>query len=535
MGQKVNPISLRLEKTNRRFDSCWYDDYNYTSLLLQDLQIKLYLKTVLNQINYPEGRVLIENLPKKGNIHYFYNNPSVSRKKKNTLFQLQNSNYNKKNTKKYKEQSFFHFPEQYPSNQTHLRDTLYGKFTIAQQTLEEWKNSVTLLLHSYKTKDTYEKVDTNKTLGENAPLKRYNQTKLLELRKPYESLKSIAQTKIPSIQTDTKNGYSKIKKIMALTSETVVPDQRPQIENAENGESSVVIFNKLCYRQDFVSFFSVENNINQILINFVINSKQNTKNIKQRNIINKLATKRFFIRYLLSTFYSRFLQNKSIDYRSTLQKFIQFYLFLFFKKNTNNVEQAKKERKGVLDIPYRAKEGNSSLPQIGGYGQNVRIRKGKESVFSNFSQKNVSKKGSKEMVNKVYCSNKIYKSHLQCFLSQQYNTFFNIRFLRTLTEKQGAFFLLQEIVYYLERKVPFRRIKTQILREIPHYKRIKGIRITCSGRVGGRSKKAQRSKTQSVKLGQTPLGAFSSKIDFASKSALTRFGLVGVKVWVCYQ
>ena len=57
MGQKVNPISLRLEKTNRHFDSCWYDDYNYTELLLQDLKIKNYFKTVLNQINYPEGRI----------------------------------------------------------------------------------------------------------------------------------------------------------------------------------------------------------------------------------------------------------------------------------------------------------------------------------------------------------------------------------------------------------------------------------------------------------------------------------------------
>ena len=45
MGQKVNPISLRLEKTNRHFDSCWYEDYNYTDLLLQDLKIKNYFKT----------------------------------------------------------------------------------------------------------------------------------------------------------------------------------------------------------------------------------------------------------------------------------------------------------------------------------------------------------------------------------------------------------------------------------------------------------------------------------------------------------
>ena len=120
-------------------------------------------------------------------------------------------------------------------------------------------------------------------------------------------------------------------------------------------------------------------------------------------------------------------------------------------------------------------------------------------------------------------------------LSKQYSSFFNINLFRTLIEKQSAVFLVQEIIHYLERKVPFRRIKTQILRDIPHYKNIKGIRIKCSGRVGGRSKKAQRSKSQSVKIGQTSLGVFSSKIDFACKSAYTRFGLIGVKVWVCYQ
>ncbi len=32
MGQKSNPIALRLEKTNRSFDSCWYGDYNYAEV-----------------------------------------------------------------------------------------------------------------------------------------------------------------------------------------------------------------------------------------------------------------------------------------------------------------------------------------------------------------------------------------------------------------------------------------------------------------------------------------------------------------------
>ena len=47
MGQKVNPISLQSEKTNRHFDSGWYDDYNYTDLLLQDLDQECVVLDVL--------------------------------------------------------------------------------------------------------------------------------------------------------------------------------------------------------------------------------------------------------------------------------------------------------------------------------------------------------------------------------------------------------------------------------------------------------------------------------------------------------
>ena len=129
MGQKVNPISLRLEKTNRHFDSCWYDDYNYTDLFLQDLKIKNYLKVVLNQITYPEGRVSIENLPKKTNINLFYHNPTFYRQKKNIRFQLQN--FKEKKTKTFAEKnkySVFCFPEQ-----KYWTDKKSCSFPLAQQ------------------------------------------------------------------------------------------------------------------------------------------------------------------------------------------------------------------------------------------------------------------------------------------------------------------------------------------------------------------------------------------------------------------
>jgi hypothetical protein len=127
-----------------------------------------------------------------------------------------------------------------------------------------------------------------------------------------------------------------------------------------------------------------------------------------------------------------------------------------------------------------------------------------------------------------------YKSHIEFTFLNNLKSSTNLRFFRSFTEKQSALFLAQEIIYYLQLRIPFRRIKNQILRSIGKIKIIKGIRITCSGRVGGKSKKAQRAKVETLKLGQTSLHVFSSKIDFACKSALTNFGLVGVKVWICY-
>ena len=101
-------------------------------------------------------------------------------------------------------------------------------------------------------------------------------------------------------------------------------------------------------------------------------------------------------------------------------------------------------------------------------------------------------------------------------------------------ENQAAHFLLQEIIYYLEKRVSFRRLKSVLLQELKA-SQIEGVRIVCSGRVGGRSKKAQRARKEGFQVGQTLSHVFSSKLSFASGSGLTPFGKVGVKVWICYR
>lgn len=105
---------------------------------------------------------------------------------------------------------------------------------------------------------------------------------------------------------------------------------------------------------------------------------------------------------------------------------------------------------------------------------------------------------------------------------------------QSIEEEQTAQFLSGEIAYYLERRVPFRRIKQALMRELQK-RYIEGVRVSCSGRVGGRSKKAQRAREESFQWGQTSSHVFSSKLSFASRSALTPFGKVGIKVWICYR
>jgi hypothetical protein len=128
-----------------------------------------------------------------------------------------------------------------------------------------------------------------------------------------------------------------------------------------------------------------------------------------------------------------------------------------------------------------------------------------------------------------------YKALLQNSLSQHYNS--NIKLLPLMVENewQDAGYFADEIVYLLERRIAFARLKNRILNEVETNTKIRGIRVTCSGRVGGKSKKAQRAKIETIKYGQTSLHVFSSKIDFAVRTAFTPLGSTGVKVWICYD
>lgn len=56
-----------------------------------------------------------------------------------------------------------------------------------------------------------------------------------------------------------------------------------------------------------------------------------------------------------------------------------------------------------------------------------------------------------------------------------------------------------------------------------------GIKVLISGRLGG----AEMARRELYKEGRTPLHTFRADIDYAHAEALTKVGVLGVKVWIC--
>jgi small subunit ribosomal protein S3 len=75
MGQKVNPIGLRLG-INRTWDSRWYANREeYARLLHEDLKVRAYLKKKLSQAGI--SRIVIERPHKKCRVTIYTARPGV--------------------------------------------------------------------------------------------------------------------------------------------------------------------------------------------------------------------------------------------------------------------------------------------------------------------------------------------------------------------------------------------------------------------------------------------------------------------------
>ena len=91
-----------------------------------------------------------------------------------------------------------------------------------------------------------------------------------------------------------------------------------------------------------------------------------------------------------------------------------------------------------------------------------------------------------------------------------------------------ATLVAQSVAEQLENRASFRRVqKVAIQRALKAG--AKGAKTLISGRLGG----AEMARSEGYSEGQVPLATLRADVDYATAEALTTYGKLGIKVWIC--
>jgi len=94
--------------------------------------------------------------------------------------------------------------------------------------------------------------------------------------------------------------------------------------------------------------------------------------------------------------------------------------------------------------------------------------------------------------------------------------------------EMDALIVANNIARQLEGRIAYRRAVKMAIASTMRLG-AEGIKIQVSGRLNG----AEMARSEMYKEGRTPLHTFRADIDFAKSEALTKTGLLGIKVWIC--
>ena len=92
----------------------------------------------------------------------------------------------------------------------------------------------------------------------------------------------------------------------------------------------------------------------------------------------------------------------------------------------------------------------------------------------------------------------------------------------------NAAVVAESIAKQLEARINYRRASKMSIQAAMRGG-AQGIKIRVSGRLNG----AEMARSEEFKQGRTPLHTFRADIDYSLKEALTVYGKIGVKVWIC--
>lgn len=86
----------------------------------------------------------------------------------------------------------------------------------------------------------------------------------------------------------------------------------------------------------------------------------------------------------------------------------------------------------------------------------------------------------------------------------------------------------QNIAWDLEKRMRYRRVMKRHLDVIMQNREVKGAKIMLAGRLNG----AEIARTEHLEEGKLPLTTIRADIDFGKATAYTKYGTIGIKVWI---
>ena len=547
MGQKANPTSLRLKKTNQSFNSCWYSDIYYSKLISQEFRAKQYLSNIFNQIKYPHPHLSFSLLPKKIKAMTIYLNPIESRYRRCERFQL----------KLVQGTSSIASHVSRRTGSLHCPDLLLTD--IGQTSLQEATPSGPPSIYNLSKIGTTNHlllptaIDA-RPLGNAARENRFFVHRLLlsiairkgigerlAWRKDFELFQKLHRltwfqgreesssflcNKQQPITNDRRSEYRHTKIELAVkrrsknrrdssstrffhTLRSTTYNTSQTLQNL--GSTKVISGNNIgSERREFSTFFDSRVFAPCSSLPITAITCRNQVGADQRSAILRCAQDRYKDCSPLPILCPSSMG--SGRHKINTSRCSASYLASYSASRSSQVKSKTSDHHQM----------NTGIPSDG-LGTWQGVQKGHPRHQQNLSPKLPFRS-----------KDHIHVNLLESTIEKGVGCSINLCFYKSTEDGQAASFLSEEIAYYLERRVPFRRIKQLLLRELrTNY--IEGVRVSCSGRVGGRSKKAQRARGEKFQWGQTSSHVFSSRLAFASRSALTSFGKVGIKVWICYK
>lgn len=116
---------------------------------------------------------------------------------------------------------------------------------------------------------------------------------------------------------------------------------------------------------------------------------------------------------------------------------------------------------------------------------------------------------------------------LRVELGKRYNFIFYIRIKVIQKADLCAVLVSEYIAMQLEQRISYKRVMKRVI--VNSLKQgARGIKVAISGRLNG----AEIARTEWIREGRVPLHTFSANIDYSCISVNTKWGVLGIKVWL---